>query len=74
MSGRTVWAASNIKRCRKLWRRISASKMGQMLKDLEKRSKKKYHPFGDGEKMATGIRSPFAQRLLVASPHPLTLP
>jgi hypothetical protein len=34
VSSRTVWAASYIKRYRKLWRRRSVSKMGQMLKDL----------------------------------------
>jgi hypothetical protein len=34
VSGWTVWAASYIKRCRKLWRRRSVTKVGQMLKDF----------------------------------------
>jgi hypothetical protein len=43
-----VWAASYIRRCRKLWRRRSVSKRGQMLKGREKRSK--ISSFVDGEK------------------------
>jgi hypothetical protein len=36
--GRTIWTASYIRRCRGIWRRRSAIKMGQMLKDFGEKS------------------------------------
>ncbi len=35
VSGRTVWTASLIKRCRRIWRRRSVIKICQMMKDDE---------------------------------------
>jgi len=38
VSGRTVWTASHIKRSRRIWRRTSVIKVGQMLKDFKEKS------------------------------------
>jgi hypothetical protein len=37
MSRWTVWTASYVKRCRKIWRRRSALKMGQVLKEFREK-------------------------------------
>ncbi len=74
LSGPTVWTALYVKRCRRIWRRRSAIKMGQMLKDFgEKRENNICLEMGRNNKVATG-GSPSARRLLISYPHPITLP
>ncbi len=78
----TTWAdrpfglrtASYVKRCRRIWRRRSAIKMGQMLNEFrEKRKNIIRLKVERNNKMTTG-ESRSAWRLLIAPPHPLTPP